>query len=242
MNAPSQQPQARAAAPLAVRRLAARLPTPPPHEPVFLYDGAGIPVETSAIEAVVLTRQGEERARRWLESGVTRVYLGEAALIDGALVERLSANFGPERVGVYVPARRLEVGWDLDAESNADFRVMRPTLCEPCWEILMADGTRTGTFAAWWIGEMFARGAASALVRADIADDTDLGILAALTAQWGDRLWIAPLEQDRPDLESWVTLAQATRLAIPDPMYDAHPYLAALRGAAPTGANNEAAG
>lgn len=243
MNVASPQPQASAAtAPLTVRRLAGKPPAMPLAEPVFVYDGAELPADTHGIEAVLLARAGEQRAREWLARGVARVYLGEAALTDGTLVERLADRFGPERLGVYVPARRMEVGWNLDRESNADFRVMRPTICEPCWEILMADGARTGTFAAWWIDEMFRLGASSALVRADVADDTDLDILARLVEQWGERLWVAPLDAAWPDLESWVTLAQATRLAIPDPVYDDHPYLAALRGAVPAETNNEATG
>jgi hypothetical protein len=123
----------------------------------------------------------------------------------------------------------MQVSWSLDTESNADFRIMRPTVCEPCWEILMADGTRTGTFVGWWIGEMFARGASSALLRVDIGDDADLNILAGLTEQWGEKLWVAPLEQDDPDLESWVTLAHASQLAVPDRVYNHHPYLTARR-------------
>jgi hypothetical protein len=185
----------------------------------------------AALRGVILPRGSEALACLWLKRVAVRVYLGEAALLDADLVRRLADEYGSERIGVYVPARRMQVGWSLDTESNADFRIMRPTVCEPCWEILMADGARTGTFAGWWMGEMFARGASSALLRVDIGDDTDLNILAGLTEQWGEKLWVAPLEQDDPDLESWVTLGHAGQLAVPDRVYDHHPYLVARRAA-----------
>ena len=100
-------------------------------------------------------------ARALLLAGAPCVFIGEAALRDSALVEALVAEFGSKRIGLYVPVRRMQVNWSMDAVSNADFRVMTPSVCEPCWEILRADGSRSGTHAGWWIGEMFRLGASA---------------------------------------------------------------------------------
>jgi hypothetical protein len=239
MNAPAEKlPAAR---PDAVRPLRDR---PPPHEaePAFFLDCAALPCDAAFIEGIVLRTAGETLARSLLEAGAPRVYLGEAALLDGALVERLAAAYGAERIGLYVPARRMEVSWSMDTVSNADFRVMTPSICEPCWEILKADGSRSGTHAAWWLGEMFARGACSALLRVDMTDDADLNILAGLTERWGERLWLAPLADPAPDFAAWVELGGARRLAVPEDMFQNDPYLATLSGGPDIGLSNEGTG
>lgn len=228
MNAPSEVPPL--ARPAAIRLL---LDSPPERgcEPAFVFDCAGPPGDPAAIEGIILRGGGADEARRLLSGGAPRVYLGEAALRDSAVIGQLAAEFGSGRIGVYVPARRMQANWSMDIVSNADFRVMTPSVCEPCLEVLRADGARSGTHAAWWIGEMFGLGASSALLRADFADDDDLNILAGLTERWGDRLWLAPLHGTAPDFASWVGLGGATRLAVPDALYQNSPYLTALRSA-----------
>lgn len=206
------------------------------------------PVEPAALATPVTVRRlsgmlppegGEAGIRAILDAGAQHVFIGEDALLDGALVGKLVTEYGSGRIGLHVPVRRMQVSWSMDIDSNADFRVMTPSVCEPCWEILRADGTRSGTHAAWWIGEMFRLGATDALIQADIEDDADLNILAGLTERWGDRLWLAPLNETNPDLESWVNLGGAARLAVPDALYQNSPYLTALRSAPETGASNE---
>lgn len=238
MNAPNEVPVAR---PEVVRPML-DAPLLREGEPAFVFDCTTLPGDPALIEGIVLRSGGAEQARSLLALGAPRVYLGEAALLDSTVVGKLAAEFGGERIGVYVPARRMQVSWSMDTVSNADFRVMTPSVCEPCWEILRADGTRSGTHAAWWIGEMFGLGASSALIRVDMTDDADLNILAGLSESWGERLWLAPLADPAPDLEAWVGLGRASRLAVPDAIYQNSPYLTALRSAPETGKSNEGIG
>jgi hypothetical protein len=198
-----------------------------------------IPADPRRIEGVVAPARGKDGLRQLLLAGAPRVYVGEAALLDGGLVETLAAEFGAERIGLYLPLRRMQVNWSMDAVSNADFRVMTPSVCEPCWEILRADGSRSGTHAAWWIGEMFRLGASSALLRVDMTDDADLNILAGLSERWGERLWLAPLADPAPDFAAWVELGGARRLAAPEAMLQNDPYLAALGNGPDIGLPNE---
>lgn len=239
MNAPAEQDLLRPE--VTVRRLCDRLPADD-DAPVILLDCDSTPADPGRIEGIVAADGGKDRIRELLRAGAPRVFIGEAALLDGTLVEALVAEFGGERVGLYVPLRRMQVSWSLDAVSNADFRVMTPSVCEPCWEILRADGTRSGTHAGWWLGEMFARGASSALLRVDIADDADLNILAGLTERWGERLWLAPLADPAPDFAAWVELGGVRRLAVPEAMLQNHPYLAALGDVPDSGLPNEEIG
>ncbi|MCK7497456.1 MAG: hypothetical protein MZW92_46675 [Comamonadaceae bacterium] len=121
----------------------------------------------------------------------------------------LSREFGRERIGVHVPAARMQVSWSMDTVSNADFKVMRPSVCEPNWEVLMADGSRTGVHASWWIGEMMKRGAGPVMVRVDIEDDADLNLCAGLVEQCGERLWLAPLTRQPPQVSDWIEYGHA---------------------------------
>lgn len=228
MNAPHEVPAANVPA-VAVRLLCETLPQGD-CDPVFLFDRNVIPADPRRIEGIVAPERGKEGIRQLLLSGAPRVYVGEAALLDGNLVETLVAEFGGNRIGLYLPVRRMQANWSMDTVSNADFRVMTPSVCEPCWEILRADGTRTGTHAAWWLGEMFERGAGSALIQADITDDADLNIVAGLTERWGGRLWLAPLEDQTPDFAAWVELGGARWLAVPGAAFQNSPYLATLNG------------
>jgi hypothetical protein len=227
---------------VAVRRLCESLPAGEGEPPVFLVDCNLIPADPRRIEGIVMPDGGKARIRAILDAGASRVFIGEDALLDSTLIEELSAEFGSKRIGLYVPVRRMQVNWSMDTVSNADFRVMTPSVCEPCWEILRADGTRSGTHAAWWIGEMFRLGAADALIRADIEDDADLNILAGLTERWGDRLWLAPLADPAPDFAAWVELGGARQLAATETVIQNNPYLTALRSAPETGKSNEGIG
>ena len=184
-------------------------------EPVFLFDSDDLPEELSHV-SVVLRSAGLERARELLARGAARVLPGEAALLDSSLIEALSREFGSERVGVWVPARRLEVSWALDLHSNADFRCVTPSYAKPAWEVLKSDGSRSGTDAGWWLGQMLARGASLALLGVDIADDTDLNLCAELVEQSGTCLWLTPLTNTEADLLPWIQFGQARNLAIPN--------------------------
>lgn len=168
---------------------------------------------------VVLAANGAERAAALLAAGARRVLLGEAALDDRTLVGRLAASFGPERVGVYVPARRLEVSWSFDTSSNADFKVLTPSVGAPAWEVLRADGTRTGIQALWWLDEMLKAGAGEALLRVDIEDDADLNLCADCVERFGTRVWIGPLDASTPRLHDWARYGHATRYALPAALY-----------------------
>jgi hypothetical protein len=216
--------------PLTVRQLVERLPDGHEAAPAFFDGDRDVPDEPPAGFDVLLPAADAEHARAWLARSAARVYLGEAALDDGALVERLGAEF-TGRVGVYAPARRVEVSWNLEVDSNADFRVVTPSIGEPSWEVLTVDGRGTGTQLGWWLGEMFQRGAAGALVRADVNDDADLNILAALVEQYALGIWVGPLTQAEPDLEAWVTRAKVNRLVVPKALVEHHPFFAAFRRA-----------
>ncbi|MCC4115720.1 hypothetical protein LLG90_10205 [Aromatoleum toluclasticum] len=189
---------------------------PPEVDPadVFAFDGERDEPAPAGVAGVVLRRAGEVRAEALLAAGAATVFIGEAALRDSAMVERLAAKFGAGRIGLYVPARRMEIGWSFDTTSNADFRVVTPSQCEPCWEILRADGSRCGVRMHWWLGEMMKRGAAAALVQVDIRDDTDLNLCAGLVEDFGERIWLGPLDDRDPAFGDWTTYGRIERIAL----------------------------
>lgn len=171
--------------------------------------------------STAVLRHGDEAgAATLLEAGAPRVLLGEAVLGDADLPLRLAARFGPDRVGLFVPARRMAVSWSFDTVSNADFRVVTPSLCEPGWEILRANGSATGIRVDWWLGEMKKRGISTALVQVDIVDDTDLNLCAGLVEELGEGLWIAPGGEVEPALADWVRYGKATRIALPPALFE----------------------
>lgn len=178
---------------------------------------------------VLLPAQGEARARALLDLGAARVFVGEAALRESALIQRLARDYGAERIGLYVPAKRMQVSWALETTSNADFKVVAPSVGAPAWEILAADGTRTGTLAGWWMAALLERGASAALLRVDIADDMDLALCAELHEQFGHRLWVGPLEAQDCDFVDWVRWGHAMQLAVPQAMFETSTSLAVLR-------------
>ncbi|MBX3648697.1 MAG: hypothetical protein KF766_13600 [Rhodocyclaceae bacterium] len=236
MNAPLKKSDMQPA--VTVRRLCDSLPTDDA-SPVFLLDSNMIPADPRRIEGIVMPDGDGAHARALLLAGAPCVFIGETALRDSALVEALVAEFGSKRIGLHVPVRRMRVDWSMDAVSNADFRVMTPSVCEPCWEILRADGSRSGTHAGWWIGEMFRLGASGALLRADMTDDADFNILAGLTEHWGERLWLAPLDDPAPDFAAWVELGGARQLVATGALLQNDPYLAALGNGPDVGLQKE---
>jgi len=185
----------------------------------FVMDGAALTEHADRFAAIFLPDGSEARADALLASGARRVLIGEAALIDGGIIERLAERYGKQRVGLYVPVSRLAVDWSFETVSNADFKVVAPSICEPTWEILRADGSGTGTHADWWIGQMLARGAQMVLLRADIKDDADLNLCAGLVEKLGDQLWIAPLPNTTPPLSEWIEFGKVGQLALPPDLY-----------------------
>lgn len=168
---------------------------------------------------VVLGAESEATATALLDAGISKVFVGEAALLDAGVMPRLLKRFGAERLGLHVPVQRQSVSWSFETESNADFRVVTPSLCEPSWEVLKADGTPSGIRANLWIDDMLQRGVQSVLLRADICDDTDLNLCAGMVETLGSKLWIAPLTDPAPAIADWVSYGQATQLALPAALY-----------------------
>lgn len=186
----------------------------------LIHDGHWLG-DATALRGVVLPGADAALAGGLFEMGAPCVYLGESALLDDALVAGLVHTYGPACVGVYVPAARMEVSWSLDCQSNADFKTITPSLCEPAWEILRADGSRSGTHLHWWLAAMFERGASSAVVRVDIGDDADLNLCAGLVEEFGERLWFAPLSSVGNRFGDWRQWGKANRLAVPFALLDA---------------------
>lgn len=168
---------------------------------------------------LVLGAQPEAVATALLEAGVSRVFVAEAALRDSSLVQRLLKRFGAARVGLHVPVQRQAVSWSFDSESNADFSVVTPSLCQPAWEVLNSAGEPCGVRAAPWIDEMVARGVQTVLLRADIRDDADLNLCAGMVETLGDKLWLAPLSDPLPPVADWIAYGQARQLVLPTALY-----------------------
>jgi hypothetical protein len=189
-------------------------------ELLFRFDEPGHAARAQDGSTPILRDGDEARAAALLEAGASRVLLGEAALRDADLPLRLAARFGLDRVGLFVPVRRMAVSWSFDTVSNADFRVVTPSNCQPGWEILRADGSATGVRVDWWLGEMKKRGISFALVQVDILDDTDLNLCAGLVEDLGEGLWIAPGGQADPALADWVRYGKATRIALPPGLFE----------------------
>lgn len=183
----------------------------------FVCDQSALNLDEVA--GVVLPVEDEARAVALLEAGATRVFVGDAALADAGVVARLTERFGSSRVGVYMPARRMAVRWSFDTVSNADFKVVTPSVCEPCWEILRADGSASGTRVHWWVQQMIERGASAALLRVDLHDDADLNLCAGLVEELGERLWLGPLTDTQPALSDWVAYGKLTRIVLPPALF-----------------------
>lgn len=191
----------------------------PVGEPAFIFDDPALVAPGTDIAAIVLRNEPEARARVLLERGAAKILLGEAALLDSGVVERLVAHYGGERVGLCVPVRRMAVSWSFETVSNADFKVVAPSLGQPSWEILRADGSGSGTLADWWIGEMVSRGVQTVLLRADIVDDADLNLCAGMAESLGARLWVTPLSAGEAAIEDWIAYGQARQIALPPALF-----------------------
>jgi hypothetical protein len=198
----------------------------------FVRDGAALPVALQNLN-VVLESGTEARAGELLERGAARVLLADAALLDSTIVSRLVQQYGPERIGVSVLARKRHVSWTLDTVSNEDFNCLTPSYGKPGWEIVMSDDTATGTDAEWWLGEMLKLGASVALIRADIEDD-DLNLCAGLVETHGDKFWFSPWQLPDADLEPWVRYGQIRQLLLPTPNVRDENEMARIRVAAMT--------
>lgn len=168
---------------------------------------------------VVLSGESEAMATTLLNAGAKKVFLGEAALFDSTVVSRLVHAFGSERIGLLVPVQRQSVSWSFETESNEDFNVVTPSLCEPVWEVLKANGEFSGVRAASWINAMLQHGVGTVLLRADIGDDTDLNLCAGLVETVGEKLWVAPLTDIAPPIADWISFGQVTQLALPVALY-----------------------
>lgn len=191
----------------------------PAREAQFLVDDPAVDDCVGQCAAVILPAGDETRAEVLLAAGARQVLIGEAALLDSGIVERLVAKYGKERIGLAVPVRNLAVDWAFETVSNADFRVVTPSLCEPTWEVLRADGTGTGTHAEWWIVQMVERGAHTVLLLADIDSDSDLNLCAGLVEKLGAQLWVAPRTSEAPPLADWIAFGQVRQLALPPDLY-----------------------
>lgn len=202
---------------------------------------AAIPHAVSQAQ-VVLGAESESTVDALLNAGAHRVFVGEAALLDAELVPRLLQRFGAARIGLHVAVRRQSVSWSFETESNADFRVITPSLCEPAWEVLKVDGEGSGVRAKAWLGAMVQGGVQSVLLRADLVDDADLNLCADMVETLGDKLWLAPLHDAAPAIADWVRYGQATQIGLPSALYHRRHELlrsadgASTRGPLPQGA------
>lgn len=196
----------------------------------FVADDATLPDDVQGC-SVVLGRGDEARAEALLARGAARVLLSDAAMLDSTVVTRLIQRFDLEFIGVAVLARKRHISWSLDTVSNEDFRCLTPSVGKTGWEIVLSDGTATGTDAEWWLGEMLKLGASAALIRADIEDD-DLNLCAGLVEAHGDKLWFSPWLHPDADLEPWVRYGQIRQLLLPQPNNRDEQELARIRAAA----------
>lgn len=168
---------------------------------------------------VVLGAESEATAAALLDAGISKVFVGEAALRDASVMRRLLQRFGPERLGLHLPVARQAVSWSFDTDSNADFSVVTPSLCAPAWELLRANGEPAGLLAEGWVAAMVRHGVSSVLMRVDMRDDEDLNLCAGMVELLGDKLWLAPLAERNPAITDWIRYGQATQLALPSALY-----------------------
>jgi hypothetical protein len=189
------------------------LPEADSREMCFVADDAELPTDLQGCN-VVLGNGGEARAEELLARGAARVLLTDAAMLDSTVVSRLIQRFDPELIGVALTARKRQVSWTLDMVSNADFRCLTPSFGKTGWEIVMSDGSASGTDVEWWVGEMQALGASMILIRVDMQDD-DLNTCAGLVEAHGNKLWLSPWQYPDADLEPWVRYGQLRQLLLP---------------------------
>lgn len=187
----------------------------------FIVDVPGVESIAASCAGIILARgeEAEARATALLAADALLVLLGEAALTDSGVVARL-ASAHPGKVGIYAPVGRQTVSWSFETLSNADFKTVTPSYCEPAWEVLKADGSPTGTLAGWWLNAMRTLGASHFLIAADVRDDTDLNILAGLVEDFGDSLWVGPRNDETTFLSDWVCHGQCRQLALSPSLFE----------------------
>jgi len=183
-------------------------------EGCFIEDTPDLPDTLGQVS--VATGSGDEaRVGELLARGAARVLVGDLALRDSAAVERLAGLHGADRIGIWVRAVRGEISWTLAEKApNAGFKCMQPSIGQPGWDVLMTDGSATGTDAEWWIGQMLGKGISMALISVDLQDE-DMNICATLLLEHGAALWFSPLHEPDADLEPWVHWGQVRQLVLP---------------------------
>lgn len=185
-----------------------------PTHPAFMFDDGELPARLPPI-GVVLRSGGLSQARARLAAGARQVLLADAALADASLVRAAVAEFGAARLGVWLPAARMEVCWSLDSQSNGDFKCMVPSDPQARWEVLASDMRRTGIDACRWIEQLVRQGASTILVSVDMRDERDLDLCAGLMERFTHALWFSPLAALDADLTPWVDFGRVTRLVLP---------------------------
>lgn len=184
-----------------------------------VFDAEGVEAVAAECAGIVLAGGDEARVETLLAAGAPCILLGEAALADSSLVERL-ARTHPGCIGIYAPVQRQTVDWSFETVSNADFKTITPSVCEPAWEVLKADDTPTGTLAVWWLSALRELGATQFLVHVDVRDDADLNILAGLVEALGNSLWISPRSDAHLPLADWINYGQSRQLALSPALYE----------------------
>jgi hypothetical protein len=204
---------------LARRRLCRFEEASAPADNDLIFDVPGAEAVASCCAGIVLESGDAARAATLLAAGTPCVFVGEAALRDSGSIERLIAAHGGDGVGIYAPARRQAVSWSFETVSNADFKTVAPSTCEPAWEVLTAAGESTGTLLHWWLTALRDLGVTQFLVRVDIDDDTDLNLCAGLVETFGAQLWLGPLTDAAPRLDDWIAYGQCRQLALPSELF-----------------------
>lgn len=189
------------------------------HLDALAFDAPGTASVAARLAGVLLGTGGEERAARLLESGVARVFVGDAALTDPGVLGRLARRFGAGRVGFYALARRASNQWAFEPVSNADFKVVAPSVGEPAWEVLRHDGSLAGPTAHRGVEQMLRHGVRQAVVQVDIRDDADLNLCAGLVEMLGDDVCFAPAQDEAPRLDEWVRFGHVRRIALAPALY-----------------------
>lgn len=185
----------------------------------LVFDSPGVEAVAALCAGIVMPAGDEQRASTLIAAGADCVFIGDAALRDSTVIDRLVAAHGAEHIGIYAPLRRQSISWSFETVSNADFKTVTPSHCEPAWEVLRADGTGSGTLAGWWLMAMRELGASRFLARVDIGDDTDLNLCAGLVEEFGDALLMGPLLEPAPRLADWVEFGQCRQIVLPEPIY-----------------------
>lgn len=201
--------------PLTIARWAKGRTQAPYAQPVFMLDSDLLPARLSNV-SVVLESGGLAQARIRLAAGARRVLFADALLHDISLMRSAIAEFGAERVGVWLPARRASVSWALDTQSNGDFKCMAPSNPQARWEVLTSDMRHVGPEAGAWVEQLVRLGVGTILISVDMQDDRDLDLCAGLVERFGERLWFSPLTDLEADLAPWVEFGQVSGLVLPD--------------------------